>query len=95
MVCASEKYAFKIEIFTFGRGFSARISRSSVQKKAFSPVNVQAVCADRIFQQNRPVAAVGIRIVERPARTKVSGALPVYARYKHDAQAIGKCSKVT
>ncbi|RON14979.1 hypothetical protein BK662_14950 [Pseudomonas frederiksbergensis] len=35
MVCASEKYASKIEIFTFGRGFRTRISRSSVQKRRF------------------------------------------------------------
>ncbi|MND75398.1 hypothetical protein D3C80_670130 [compost metagenome] len=33
MVCASEKYALEIEIFTFGRGFRTRISRSSVQKR--------------------------------------------------------------
>ncbi|EXF96525.1 hypothetical protein HK44_016440 [Pseudomonas fluorescens HK44] len=35
MVCASEKYAFDIEIFTFGRGFWTWISRSSVQKRRF------------------------------------------------------------
>jgi hypothetical protein len=35
MVCASEKYASKIEIFIFGRGFRTRISRSSVQKRRF------------------------------------------------------------
>lgn len=35
MVCASEKYASEIEIFTFGRGFRTRISRSSVQKRHF------------------------------------------------------------
>jgi hypothetical protein len=35
MVCASEKYASEIEIFTFGRGFLTRISRSSVQKRRF------------------------------------------------------------
>jgi hypothetical protein len=35
MVCASEKYASEIEIFTFGRGFKAQISRSSVQKRRF------------------------------------------------------------
>ena len=56
MVCASEKYASEIEIFTFGRGFRTQISRSSVQKKAFSLVNDQAVLADRLFQQNRPKA---------------------------------------
>jgi len=49
MVCASEKYASEIEIFTFGKGFRTRISRISVQKKAFSPVNDQAVWADRLF----------------------------------------------
>ncbi|KAB0498355.1 hypothetical protein F7R14_27425 [Pseudomonas lini] len=36
MVCAAEKYASEIEIFTFGRGFRTRISRSSVQKRRFS-----------------------------------------------------------
>jgi hypothetical protein len=35
MVCASEKYASEVEIFTFGRGFRTRISRSSVQKRRF------------------------------------------------------------
>ncbi len=35
MVCASEKYAPEIEIFTLGRGFRTRISRSSVQKRCF------------------------------------------------------------
>lgn len=35
MVCASEKYASEIEIFTSGRGFRTRISRSSVQKRRF------------------------------------------------------------
>jgi hypothetical protein len=35
MVCASKKYASEIEIFTFGRGFRTRISRSSVQKRRF------------------------------------------------------------
>ena len=36
MVCASEKYASEIEIFTFGR-FRTRISRSSTQKRCFYP----------------------------------------------------------
>jgi hypothetical protein len=36
MVCASEKYASEIEIFTFSRGFRTRISRSSVQKRRFN-----------------------------------------------------------
>ncbi|WP_223442093.1 hypothetical protein [Pseudomonas sp. BF-R-19] len=35
IVSAAEKYAFEIEIFAFGRGFQAQISRSSVQKKRF------------------------------------------------------------
>jgi hypothetical protein len=35
MVCASEKYASEIEIFTFSRGFRTRISRSNVQKRRF------------------------------------------------------------
>ncbi len=36
MVCAAEKYASEIEIFTFGRGFRTQISRSSVQKRRFN-----------------------------------------------------------
>ncbi|MNF31188.1 hypothetical protein D3C84_119440 [compost metagenome] len=36
MVSAAEKYASEIEIFTFGRGFRTRISRSSVQKRRFN-----------------------------------------------------------
>jgi hypothetical protein len=35
MVCVSEKYAPESEIFTFGRGFWTRISRSSVKKRRF------------------------------------------------------------
>jgi len=35
MVCASEKYVSEIEVFTFGRGFRTRFSRSSVQKRRF------------------------------------------------------------
>lgn len=58
MIGAPEKYASEIEIFTFGRGFRTRISRSGVHKKAFSPVNDQAVWADRLFQQNRLKADV-------------------------------------
>ncbi|MGB7649553.1 MAG: hypothetical protein WBM22_29280, partial [Pseudomonas fluorescens] len=54
LVSAAEKYASEIEIFTFGRGFQAQISSSTVQKKAFSLVNDQAVLDDRLFQQNRP-----------------------------------------
>ncbi|PRA49234.1 hypothetical protein CQZ98_20870 [Pseudomonas sp. MYb115] len=47
MVCASEKYASEIEIFTFSRGFQARTSRSSVQKRRFHPSMVrQFVQAD-------------------------------------------------
>ncbi|MFP3497447.1 hypothetical protein SB759_24780 [Pseudomonas sp. SIMBA_059] len=36
MVSAAEKYASEIEIFTFGRGFGAQISRSTVQKRRFN-----------------------------------------------------------
>jgi len=36
MVSAAEKYAPEIEIFTFGRGFRTRISRSSGQKRRFN-----------------------------------------------------------
>ncbi len=32
MVSTAKKYASEIEIYTFGRGFQARISRSNVQK---------------------------------------------------------------
>jgi len=35
LVSAAEKYAPEIEIFAFGRGFQAQISRSSVQKRRF------------------------------------------------------------
>lgn len=35
MVFASEKYTSELEMFTFGRSFRARISRSSVQKRRF------------------------------------------------------------
>jgi hypothetical protein len=35
MVCASEKYASEIEIFTFGKVFQTRISRSRMQKRRF------------------------------------------------------------
>jgi hypothetical protein len=35
IVCASEKYASDIEIFTFSKVFQTRISRSSVQKRRF------------------------------------------------------------
>jgi hypothetical protein len=34
MVCASEKYASEIEIFTFGRGFRTRISHGRVQNRS-------------------------------------------------------------
>ncbi|MCY1259544.1 hypothetical protein D9M68_89940 [compost metagenome] len=57
MVFMAEKYAFEIEIFTLCRSFRTQISRSSVQKNAFSPFNDKAVWADRLFQQNRPVSA--------------------------------------
>jgi hypothetical protein len=58
MVSTAEKYASEIEIFSFGRGFQTRISRSSVQKMAFSMVNGQAVLDDRLFQHNRPEAVI-------------------------------------
>jgi hypothetical protein len=43
MVSTAEKYASEIEIFSFGRGFQTRISRSSVQKwrSRWSMVNGQ------------------------------------------------------
>lgn len=36
MICAIEKHASETEIFTFGRGFRTRISRSSVKKDGFT-----------------------------------------------------------
>jgi hypothetical protein len=58
MVCASEKYASEIEIFTFGRGFPGADFTQQRAKKAFSLVNDQAVLDDRLFQQNRPIADI-------------------------------------
>ncbi|MNR31150.1 hypothetical protein D3C85_1486430 [compost metagenome] len=51
MVCASEKYASEIEVFTFGKGIRTRTSRNNEQKKVLSPVNDQAVWADRLFKR--------------------------------------------
>lgn len=36
LVSAAEKYASDIEIFTFGRGFQAQLSSSTVQKGVFT-----------------------------------------------------------
>jgi hypothetical protein len=57
MVCASEKYASEIEIFTFGRGFRTRISRSSVQKRRFHQSMVRQFGQSDFFNrigQKRP-----------------------------------------
>ncbi|PRA52616.1 hypothetical protein CQZ98_16405 [Pseudomonas sp. MYb115] len=56
MVCASEKYASEIEIFTFGRGFQARISRSSVQKRRFHPSMVRQFVQTDFFNRIDPKA---------------------------------------
>lgn len=58
MVCASEKYASDIEIFTFGRGFRTRISRNSVQKRHFHQSMIRQFGKTDCFQQNRPIAAI-------------------------------------
>ena len=60
MVCAAEKYASEIEIFTFGRGFRARISRSSVQKKRLHQSKIREFGQADCFQQNRPEAATPV-----------------------------------
>ncbi len=60
MVCAAEKYASEIEIFTFGRGFRARISRSSVQKRRLHQSKIREFGQTDCFQQNRPEAATPV-----------------------------------
>lgn len=57
MVRSAEKCESEIEIFTLDRSFRTQVSRNSVQKKAFSPVDYEAVWADRLFQQNRLLVA--------------------------------------
>jgi hypothetical protein len=61
MVFAVEKYASEIEIFAFGRGFPDANFTQQLAKKAFSPVNDQAVLDDRLFRQNRPKADISYR----------------------------------
>jgi hypothetical protein len=46
MAFAAEKYASEIEIFTFGRVFLDADFTQQRAKKAFSPVNDQAVWDD-------------------------------------------------
>ena len=50
-VSTAEKYVPEIEICVFGRRFRTRISRSSVQKEVFSPINIRAFWVNRLFQQ--------------------------------------------
>jgi len=66
MVCASEKYAPEIEIFTFGRGFRTRISRSSVQKRRFHQSKIRHFGQTDFFNRIgrlQPVANVRSRLV--------------------------------
>jgi hypothetical protein len=56
MVFAVERYASEIDVFAFGRGFPDANFTQQLAKKAFSPVNEQAVLDDRLFQQNRPIS---------------------------------------
>jgi hypothetical protein len=53
----AEKYALEIEVLTFGSSFRAQISRKQCVNMAFSPVNIQAILANRLFQQNQSDAA--------------------------------------
>jgi len=58
MVCASEKYALEIEIFTLRRGFRAQISRSLAKKRRFQQsVRGQSVRTDffNTIGQKQPV----------------------------------------
>ena len=57
MVSAAEKYAFEIEIFTFGRDYWTQISRSSVQKGRFNQSRTRPFERIDCFQQNRPISA--------------------------------------
>jgi hypothetical protein len=77
MVCASEKYAFEIEIFTFGRGFRTRISHIRVQKRRFHQSMIRQFGQTDFFNRidrmqpfatgnNRPLAAA--ISVQHPAR---------------------------
>ncbi|MBM5458522.1 hypothetical protein H8F21_13215 [Pseudomonas sp. P66] len=62
MVCALEKYASELEIFTFGRGFWTRISRSSMQKRRFQqPISGQFGLTD-FFNRIDPLRTFGTGI---------------------------------
>jgi hypothetical protein len=61
MVFAVEKYAPEIEIIAFGKGFPDANFTQQLAKKAFSPVNDQAVLDDRLFRQKRPKADISYR----------------------------------
>jgi hypothetical protein len=61
MVYVSEKYVSEIEIFTFGRGFRTRVSRSSVQKRRFGQTdffNRFGRLLPVMTGRSRPLAAV-------------------------------------
>jgi hypothetical protein len=58
MVSTGEKYALEIEIFTLSRGFPGSDFAQLRAKKAFSAVSTRAVWKDRLFQHNRPEAAL-------------------------------------
>ncbi|WP_194287978.1 hypothetical protein [Pseudomonas helleri] len=61
MVSEAEKNAPEIEIFTFVRGLPDSDFTQQRAEKALSPVNLLAVSENRLFQQNRPIAAGGDR----------------------------------
>ncbi|PTR22753.1 hypothetical protein C8K63_109236 [Pseudomonas sp. GV085] len=57
-VCVSEKYASEVEIFTFGRVFQTRISRSSVQKRRYHQSMIRQFWQSDFFNrigQEQPV----------------------------------------
>jgi hypothetical protein len=54
MVLAVKKYASEIEIFTFGRGFQARISRSSTQKRRFHWSMIRQIWITDFFNRTDP-----------------------------------------
>jgi hypothetical protein len=58
MVSTKEKYALDIEIFTLSRGFLGSDFAYRRANKAFSAVSMRAVWKNRLFQQNRPIAAI-------------------------------------
>jgi len=64
MVCASEKYASEIEIFTFGRASRTRISRSSVQKRRFHQSMIRQFGQTDFFNRiGRSLPVMSLRIL--------------------------------